>query len=59
MLRDLHQLYGFVKVDFGGQSRVHDFSSAFVKKSTLLYLKLGKSDLDSTLPRRSTPALKP
>ena len=53
-----------LKVDFGSrsQSRVPDFYSTFVKKSTLkstlLDFKSGKSDLDSTPPRRSTPSPK-
>jgi len=54
-----------LKVDFGSrsQSRVPDFYPTFVKKSTLkstlLDFKSGKSDLDSTPPRRSTPSPKP
>ena len=51
-----------LKVDFGSQSRVPDFSSTFVKKSTLkstlLDFRSGKSDLDSTPPRGSTPSPK-
>ena len=54
-----------LKVDFGSrsQSRVPDFYSTFVKKSTLkstlLDFKSGKSDRDSTPPRRSDPYPKP
>ena len=54
-----------LKVDFGSRShsRVPDFYSTFVKKSTskltLLDFKSCKSDLDSTPPRRSTPSPKP
>ena len=50
-----------LKVDFGSrsQSRVPDFYSTFVKKSTLLDFNSGKSDLDSTPPWRSTPSPKP
>ena len=54
-----------LKVDFGsrGQSRVPDFYSTFVKKSTLmstlLDFKSGKSNLDSTRPRGSIPYPKP
>ena len=54
-----------LKVDFGSrrQSRVPDYFSTFVKKSTLkstlLDFKSGKSDLDSTPPWRSTPFPKP
>jgi len=50
-----------LKVDFGrrSQSRVHDFYTTFIKKSTLLDFKSGNSDLDSTPPRWSTPSPKP
>ena len=54
-----------LKVDFGSQSqsRVPDFYSTFVKNltlnSTLLDFKSGKSDLDSSPLRRSTPSPKP
>ena len=54
-----------LKVDFGSrsQSRVPDFYSTFVKKSTLkstlLDFKSGKSDFDSTPPRRLDPYPKP
>ena len=54
-----------LKVDFGSRShsRVPDFYSTFVNKSTLkstlLDFKSGKSDLDSTPPRRSDPYPKP
>ena len=54
-----------LKVDFGSQSqsRVPDFYSTFVKKSTLkstlLHFKSGISDHDLTPPRRSTPSPKP
>ena len=50
-----------LKVNFG--SRAPDFYSTFFKKSTLqstlLDSKSGKSDLDSTPPRRSTPSAEP
>ena len=58
-------LTALLKVDFGSrsQSRVPDFYSTFVKKSTLkstlLDFKSGKSDLDSTPPWRSDPYPKP
>ena len=54
-----------LKVDFGSrsQSRVPDFYSTFVKKSTfkstLLDFKSGKSDFDSTPSRRSDSCPKP
>ena len=59
------EITALLKVDFGSrsQSRVPDFYSTFVKKSTLkstlLDFKSGKSDLDSTPPRRSDPYPKP
>ena len=54
-----------LKVDFGSRShsRVPDFYSTFVKKSTLksalLDFKSGKSDLDWTPPLWFTPSPKP
>ena len=51
-----------LRVDFGShsQSRIPDFNTIFVKKSTLkwtlLDFKSGKSDLDSTPPQWSTPS---
>ena len=55
----------FLKVDFGsrGHSRVPDFYSIFVEKSTLkstlLDIKSGKYDRDLTPPWRSDPYPKP
>ena len=51
-----HPDYGLLKVDFGSgsYSRVLDFYSNFIKKSTLLDFNSGKSDRDLTPPRRTT-----
>ena len=57
----IDQITYLLQVDFGSesQSRMPDFYTTSLKKSplksTLLDFKSGKSDLDSTPPRRSDP----